>query len=254
MFAGLFAGYKFALRAPDGHRDALSVISHALARMLLPDYAIPPYDRFMRNELKTAVLLGVFASVCLSAEGTASNACTPPPGFVDSPHPTVAPTGELVSHTEQVVIDRPFRMISREDDGKNDRQRNNIPNIRPSGSLPGVKGIYLLTSGEWGAPGSRRIVCLTDGSTTHEEVLEHESLPNFSRFRYIVWNYTTPRARPVEYEYGVGEFRIVPIDGARTRVKWTYSFKLKDNVFPGNLGAWGNGCFASGFLTVTTPE
>jgi hypothetical protein len=46
----------------------------------------------------------------------------------------------------------------------------------------------------------------------------------------------------------VGEFRTVQIDPAHTRVTWTYSFKLKENVFPGNLGVFGRWLFRVGFL------
>ena len=67
-----------------------------------------------------------------------------------------------------------------------------------------------------------------------------------AHFRYIVWNYQTPKARPISY--GVGEFRSFEVDGAHTRVTWTYSFKLKEDVFPGNLGGLGRFLFRVGFL------
>ena len=76
--------------------------------------------------------------------------------------------------------------------------------IRKSDSLPGVSGTYALTSGDFGKPGSRRLVCLTDGSTTEEEVLEKSRDKNSAQFRYVVWNYTTEKARPILY--GVGHF------------------------------------------------
>jgi hypothetical protein len=118
--------------------------------------------------------------------------------------------------------------------------------INKSDSLPGVSGDYMLTQGDFGAPGSRHIVCLTDGTSTVEEALEHEDGPAGSHFRYIVWNYTTPKAKPIAY--GVGEFRTVPLDSAHTRITWTYSFKLKEDVFPGELGAFGQWLFRVYFL------
>ena len=63
-------------------------------------------------------------------------------------------------------------------------------------------------------------------------------------FRYIVWNYQTPKARPIAY--GVGEFRSVQTDDSDTRVTWTYSFQLKDDVFPGNFGGLGRFLFRRG--------
>jgi hypothetical protein len=38
------------------------------------------------------------------------------------------------------------------------------------------------------------------------------------------------------------------MDDAHTRVTWTYSFQLKDDVFPGELGALGRWLFRVGFL------
>jgi hypothetical protein len=76
--------------------------------------------------------------------------------------------------------------------------------IRPSGNLPGVAEQRVLTGGEFGEPASRRIVFLTDGSTIEEQALEREQKETESRFRYLVWNYSTPKGRPVEY--AVGEF------------------------------------------------
>jgi hypothetical protein len=147
---------------------------------------------------------------------------------------------QLISRTEEIVIGRPIRVVS----AAMDKPLNQA--IRQSNSLPGVSGDYMLTQGEFGAPGSRHIVCLTDGGGVEEEALEREGTANSGRFRYIVWNNAMPKARPIAY--GVGEFRTVQIDPARTRVTWTYSFKLKEDVFPGSLGALGRWLFRMGFL------
>jgi hypothetical protein len=118
--------------------------------------------------------------------------------------------------------------------------------LRGSNSLPGVSGDFMLTKGPFGVPGSRHIVCLTDSGSVEEEALEREQKASSARFRYIVWNYQTPKARPIAY--GVGEFRSFEIDGSHTRVTWTYAFKLKEDVFPGYLGALGRFLFRVGFL------
>ena len=104
----------------------------------------------------------------------------------------------------------------------------------------------MLTSGPFGAPGSRHIVCLTDGGSVEEEALERYRTPSSARFRYIVWNYQTPKARPIVY--GVGEFYSSQIDASHTHVSWTYSFLLRDDTFPGELGALGRFLFRVGFL------
>ncbi|HEY6414173.1 MAG TPA: hypothetical protein VIX42_10825 [Edaphobacter sp.] len=179
----------------------------------------------------------LFSSVrlCSAAPG-----CSPPAGFRDTPHPAIAPAEQLVSHTEEMVIPRPFSVVS---------AAMNKPlekTILKSSSLPGVSGDYMLTRGTFGAPGSRHIVCLTDGTSTEEEALEREDSPTSSHFRYIVWNYTTPKARPIDY--GVGEFRTVQLDAEHTRITWTYAFKLKEDTFPGELGTLGRWLFKVGFL------
>jgi hypothetical protein len=46
-----------------------------------------------------------------------------------------------------------------------------IENIENT-SLPGVSGIHMLTRGNYGPPGSRRLTCRTDGSTLVEKVLD----------------------------------------------------------------------------------
>jgi hypothetical protein len=176
----------------------------------------------------------------LSTVAVSAQVCTPPPGFVDTPHPLIAPSAQLVAHTEEIVISRPIRLVS----SAMNKPLNQA--IRQSSSLPGVYGDYMLTQGGFGAPSSRHIVCLTDGGSVEEEALEREETSTSARFRYIVWNYATPKARPIAY--GVGEFRTVQIDPAHTRVTWTYSFKLKEDVFPGSLGALGRWLFRVGFL------
>jgi len=54
------------------------------------------------------------------------------------------------------------------------------------------------------------------------------------RERYVVWSYTSKQARPIEY--GVGNFVYSDLGDGRTRIVWTYSFKLKDRELPGYLG------------------
>lgn len=209
-------------------------------------YAIVQDDRVVRHVarmvarivIRTAASLMIllFSSLRLcSAAG-----CSPPANFRDAPHPAIAPAEQLVSHTEEMVIPRPFSVVS---------AAMNKPlekTILKSSSLPGVSGDYMLTRGTFGAPGSRHIVCLTDGTSTEEESLQREDSPTSSHFRYMVWNYTTPRGRPIAY--GVGEFRTVQLDAEHTHITWTYAFKLKEDTFPGELGTLGCWLFKVGFL------
>jgi hypothetical protein len=189
---------------------------------------------------RPALWLFVLLFVPTFARLADASQCAPPTGFHDGPHPVIAARDQLASHTEVVDIPRPFRVVS---DAMNKPLEKTI---NRSDSLPGASGDYMLTQGEFGTPGSRHIVCLTDGTSTEEEALEHEDAPTSSHFRYIVWNYTTPKAKPIAY--GVGEFRTVQLDSGHTRITWTYSFKLKDDVFPGELGAFGRWLFRVRFL------
>jgi hypothetical protein len=176
-----------------------------------------------------------------AASGAAAQACAPPPGFVDVPHPILRAPELLVSHTEEITVGQPLAVVL------DAASRTDLKDaIHKSGSLPGVSGEYPLNDIPFAMPGARRLVCLSDGSTLEEQVLEQERNQTSSRFRYIVWNYSTRQARPIEY--GIGEFRHAEMPGGRTHIVWTYSFKLKDHEFPGYLGALGRYLFRISFL------
>jgi hypothetical protein len=186
------------------------------------------------------IMVFILIGICSAAWGEPVPACAPPIGFRDGPHPVISPPDQLVSHAEEILISRPLAVVS----AAMDKPLNQA--IRQSDSLPGVSGDFMLTPGAFGAPGSRHIVCLTDGGRVEEQALERENTGTSAMFRYIVWNYETPKARPIAY--GVGEFRSLQIDDSHTRVTWTYSFQLKDDVFPGNFGGLGRFLFRVGFL------
>jgi hypothetical protein len=170
-----------------------------------------------------------------------ARSCTPPPGFKDTPHPAIAPVEQLVARTEEVIINRPLSVVL---DELNRTPLNQA--IHKADSLPGVAGTYVLSEGDFGMPGSRRLVCLTDGSTTEEQVLQNDRDQNSAQFRYVVWNYTTEKARPVVY--AVGQFVRSDLGDGRTRVRWTYAFQLNRHRFPGYLGPIGDYLFRVGFL------
>ena len=149
-----------------------------------------------------------------------SLACEPPPGFVNPPRPDIAPLEELLSHTEVKEIDKPLADVM---------QAANRPlRIDATKDLAGVTGTFRLSNGHYGTVGARRLVCKTDGHIAVEEVLLTESNADGSRFRYVVWNYTGPKYRDVDY--AVGEFvRTQPAPG-KTLVSWTYRFALKSGI------------------------
>ena len=185
-----------------------------------------------------ALFLSLLFATGVLTEG--QTPCAPPLGFRDASHPSIDPAEQLVSHTEEVVIARPMSVVSAVMNKPLEKT------ILKSNSLPGVSGDYMLTKGPYGEVGSRRIVCLTDGTSTEEEALQREDSPSSRHFRYIVWNYTTPKARPISY--GIGDFKIVQQDPEHTRITWTYAFKLKGDTFPGELGALGRWLFKVDFL------
>jgi hypothetical protein len=149
-----------------------------------------------------------------------SLACEPPPGFVNPPRPDIAPLERLLSHTEVKQIDKPLADVM---------QAANRPlRIDATKDLAGVTGTFRLSNGPYGTVGARRLVCKTDGHIAVEEVLLTESNGDGSRFRYVVWNYTGPKYRDVDY--AVGEFiRTQPAPG-KTLVSWTYRFALKSGI------------------------
>jgi hypothetical protein len=157
--------------------------------------------------------------------GGQSLACEPPAGFVNPPRPDIAPLEELLGHTEQIDIARSLAVLMQAP------SRPLSEGIRPTRDLPGVSGTFNLTSGGYGTPGARRLVCLTDGSIAVEEVLHSEVRSESQRFRYVVWNYTSPKFRDVSY--AVGEFIRTQPAPDKTQVNWTYRFALKEGRDPG---------------------
>jgi len=185
-----------------------------------------------------ALLLAGSTSI---ASGADAQTCAPPPGFSATPQPIIAPIAQLASHTEEITVDRPIAVV-----GAINAKTSLKTAIHKAGSLPGVSGEYALNNIAPGTPGFLHIVCLTDGSTLEEKILVSDQTKTSSRFRYVVWHYTSPQARPIEY--GVGEFVDTQIGAQRTHIVWTYSFKLKDHTFPGYLGPLGKYLFHIGFL------
>ena len=166
----------------------------------------------------------------------------PPAGFIDSPPPTVAAPDRLVSRTEEITIDRPLAQVLACVDGT-----SLVDSIGEGGGLPGVAATYTLTPGPYGDVGSRHIVKLTDGTTIVEQTLERVRTAGEFRWRYVVWNYTTLAAKPLRY--GVSEFHYTSAGEGSTRVRWTYSFELRKDRFPGFLGlALGGALLKAAFL------
>ena len=146
-------------------------------------------------------------------------ACQPPAGFVNPPLPTIAPLDHLLAHTERKIVDKSLSAVMQ------GAARPLEEAIRPTHDLPGVSGTFRLSDGPYGTPGARRLVCLTDGNYSVEEVLLTESGSDGNRFRYVVWNYTSPKFRDVEY--AVGEFVRTQPKPEETHVTWTYRFALR---------------------------
>ncbi len=195
----------------------------------------------MGFQRKIPLILFVAATSIILAAGAKAQTCVPPTGFFDRPHPDLAGAEQLVAHTEEITVNRPLADVL-----SAGSKRSLKDAIKKVSSLPGVASDYPLNNIPFGTAGARRLVCLTDGSTLEEQVLERDQDGGTARFRYVVWNYTSNVAKPIEY--GVGEFRHTAIDAGQTHIVWTYSFRLKDNEFPGYLGALGRCLFRVFFL------
>ncbi len=188
-----------------------------------------------RLSLLTAV------SACLASPAMAASGvqCAVPAGFVDAPRPDIEPAS-MVDHVEDITINRPLDVVMAE--------ANRTPvekTMHGTSTLPGVTGTHVL-SGIWPEPGALRVTCLTDGGSTEEQVIANVREGNKHHFRYEVWNYTTPQARPVIY--AVGDFLESDLGDGRTHIHWTYAFRLRGDRFPGYLGAFGKFLFRKFYL------
>jgi hypothetical protein len=154
------------------------------------------------------------------------------------PAPRIDPAAPMIARTDRIVIARPAKALF--DWNMAQKLEDNLP---ATGALPGVIGTTQLTRGVWGDPGARRIVHLSDGASATEQILE--MIPG-EWFRYQVWDYTTPAARPIAF--AIGEFRYVPVDAQRTEIVWTYAFRLRGDRFPGFLGPLGRWLLKVAFL------
>lgn len=197
------------------------------------------------SRLSSAARLGALAFACPGAAMAASAAPCPPPGFVDTPPPRIDPH-ELVGHVEEITIDRPLDVVLAEG-----ARTALARTLRGTSSLPGVAGTHVLR-GTWAEPGAQRVTCLTDGGSVEELALINVRDSRTHRFRYEVWNYTTPKARPVDY--AIGEFQETDLGDGRTHIRWTYEFRLRPNRFPGYLGPLGRRLFKSFFLDTQYAE
>ena len=155
-----------------------------------------------------------------------------------APPPAIDPAAPMIARTERIVIDLPPLALSER--LLSAKLEDQIPETP---GLPGVVGTTQLTPGEWGRPGARRIVHLSDGASATEQVLDYVAGEGF---RYVVWDYTTAAARPIAY--AVGEFRYQPLGAERTEVIWTYAFRLKPGGLLGRLGPLGRWLLRTAFL------
>lgn len=175
----------------------------------------------------------------------ASVECPIPAGFTDTAPPDIE-TEILVHHTEEITINRSLDAVMAAAD------RTKIEKtMHGTSTLPGVAGTHLLR-GTWPEPGALRVTCLTDGGSTEEQVIANARSGNTHHFRYEVWNYTTPKARPINY--AVGDFLETDLGDGRTLIHWNYAFRLRANEFPGYLGPIGRFFFGKFFLETRYAE
>jgi hypothetical protein len=186
-------------------------------------------------------LVGLFAPAMAASQVQ----CAIPSGFVDTPPPAIE-QAMLVDHAEDITINRPLDVVIAEN--------NRTPiekTMHGTSTLPGIAGTHVLR-GSWPEPDALRVVCLTDGGSTEEQILENTRSGNTHHFRYEVWNYTTPQARPVAY--AVGDFLETDLGDGRTDIHWTYAFRLRANEFPGYLGPLGRVLFRKFYLDSSYAE
>jgi hypothetical protein len=184
----------------------------------------------------------LFTASLMSALPTyAQGACAPDLRIENVP--TLAPQtdAKLVSHTVRFDVNVPAAQF-------NERlAKAPLQQLLPgTPKIPAVSGTRELTDKHFGQVGAPRVVCLVDGAVAVEEVTENSVTATSAIFRYKVWNYSNEVAKPIDY--GIGEFKIEAIDDQRSKVSWTYSFKLREDRFPGCAGALGRWLFDVSFL------
>ena len=186
-----------------------------------------------------------YACFCGPAMAASAVQCPVPAGFIDTVPPDIE-TEMLVDHTEEITVNRPLDIVVAE--------ANRIPiekTMHGTSTLPGVAGTHLLR-GTWPEPGALRATCLTDGGSTEEQVIANARRGDTHHFRYEVWNYTTPQARPIIY--AVGDFLETDLGDGRTLIHWTYAFRLRLDEFPGYLGPLGRFLFRKFYLNTRYAE
>lgn len=179
-----------------------------------------------------------FASTALFVSFAALADCAPELRADALPTITPQASHRLVSHTEVFTVALPVEAFNaRLADAPLSKLLPGTPKIA------GVSGTRNLLETPFGTPGSPRVVCLVDGNSAVEEATENT--PG-TAFRYKVWNYTLDVAKPIKY--GLGSFELQSIDAGHTKVSWTYSFKLRDDTFPGSFGGLGQWLFNKTFM------
>jgi len=194
---------------------------------------------------KRIPLLIVLARLAAPAMAASEVQCAIPPGFVDMPPPAIE-QAMLVDHVEEITIDRPLEVVLAES-----RRTPIEKTMHGTSTLPGIAGTHVLR-GTWPEPGALRVVCLTDGGSTHEQILANTREASTHHLRYEVWDYTTPQARPVAYAFG--DFLETDLGDGRTLIHWAYSFRLRGNEFPGYLGPLGRWLFRKFWLDTRYAE
>lgn len=86
------------------------------------------------------------------------------------------------------------------------------------GPIPGVAGVEGQ-SGAWTAPGSRRLLRLSDGAAAVEAVLAYDPP---ARFAYRMSGFSGLMGRLVRRIDG--EWRCAALDARTARIAWTYAF------------------------------
>lgn len=171
----------------------------------------------------------------------AADTCEAPIEFIAPLAPVPAPMEDLLNRSESLDVDMALQtLLAVLDDMPMEQQ------VDPDSPLPRVIGTQTLTEGDYGVVGSRRLVCLDDGSIMLEHVLDRETTKDKHVFRYQLWNYTSQTATALDYS--VGEFVYTTLSPTSTQVTWTHGFSLKENEIPGALGRVGRWLFRKNFL------
>ncbi len=193
------------------------------------------------NAIFLAASISMFIAGCATGLSNGKNKRTPDCNMnMDTVQEvTVDDNAKFVSNEIEIIINQPVSEVF--------KYLVYTPleiQLRGTDDVPGVKSTKAINNKKVGENGYRKLICMEDGSSALEEIIENNPGTYFSN---KVWNFTRKIAQNIEY--AKGEWWFTPsADGNQTHCKWKYSYKLNDKKMFGRMGPVGRFIFSRFFI------